>query len=118
MANDKIGSAEGQEPAQQSRRTAEPVSVAILVGVVVLIVIAALNFYETRRQRSEFADRITQVLNGVKTRPAADSANPANPAPQPAGPEPDKVYTVKTQGAPVRGANAAPIKIAEFSDFQ
>jgi len=115
MANDKIGSVAGQEPAQQRGRTAEPVSVAILVGVVVLIVIAALNFVETRRQRSEFADRMTQVLNGVKTRPVADSANPA---PQPAGPQPDKVYTVKTQGAPARGANAAPIKIAEFSDFQ
>ena len=34
------------------------------------------------------------------------------------GPDPDKVYPVKTGGAPSKGRTGAPIVIAEFSDFQ
>jgi len=36
----------------------------------------------------------------------------------PQGPDPNKVYTVKVDGAPVRGNPTAPIVIAEFSDYQ
>src|SRR5262245_8538952 len=49
----------------------------------------------------------TQVANAAKARPAA-----------PQGPDPNKVYTVKTDGAPTRGKSTAPIVIAEFSDYQ
>jgi len=116
MANDRIDSPAEQELRTENRRKPDAISVAILAGLVVLITVAALNLYETHRQRNEFTDRMTQVLNAVNTRPAA--ANPANPPPQPAEPESEKVYTVKTQGAPTRGPKGAPIKIAEFSDFQ
>ena len=34
------------------------------------------------------------------------------------GPDPNRVYAIKTDGAPVEGPLAAPITIAEFSDFQ
>jgi len=48
-----------------------------------------------------------QVANAAK----------AKPAPQ-QGPDPNKVYTVRTEGSPTKGGAAAPIVIAEFSDFQ
>ena len=48
-----------------------------------------------------------QVANAAK----------AKPAPQ-QGPDPNKVYTVRTDGAPARGNATAPIVIAEFSDYQ
>jgi protein-disulfide isomerase len=38
--------------------------------------------------------------------------------PQPQGPDPNKVYSLKLDGAPVRGNPTAPIVIAEFSDYQ
>ena len=38
--------------------------------------------------------------------------------PQRRGPDPAKVYTVRTDGAPAKGRLGAPIVIAEFSDFQ
>jgi hypothetical protein len=34
------------------------------------------------------------------------------------GPDPNKVYTVKTEGSPFKGPKNAPVTIAEFSDFQ
>lgn len=85
--------------------------VAILVGVAALVVIGGMNLYETRRQRTEFNDRMAQLVTAVGTKPAA-------PAPRPTGPDPEKVYVVKTEGAPFKGPSGAPITIAEFSEFQ
>jgi len=48
----------------------------------------------------------TQVANAAKAKPAA-----------PQGPDPNKVYTVRTDG-PTKGNRTAPIVIAEFSDYQ
>jgi protein-disulfide isomerase len=42
----------------------------------------------------------------------------AKPAQQQQGPDPNKVYTVKTEGSPTQGNPTAPIVIAEFSDYQ
>jgi hypothetical protein len=70
-----------------------------------------MNLYETRRQRTELNDRMAQLVTAVSTKPAA-------PAPRPTGPDPEKVYTVKTEGAPFKGPSGAPITIAEFSEFQ
>ncbi len=47
-----------------------------------------------------------QVANAAKQRPAQQ------------GPDPNKVYTIKTEGAPAEGNATAPIVIAEFSDYQ
>ena len=49
----------------------------------------------------------TQVANAAKAKPA-----------QQQGPDPNKVYTVKTDGGPTKGNPTAPIVIAEFSDYQ
>jgi protein-disulfide isomerase len=48
----------------------------------------------------------TQVANAAKARPAPQQ-----------GPDPNKVYTVRTDG-PTKGSPTAPIVIAEFSDYQ
>jgi protein-disulfide isomerase len=48
----------------------------------------------------------TQVANAAKAKPPSS------------GPDPNKVYTVKTDGNPTHGNPTAPIVIAEFSDYQ
>ncbi len=66
---------------------------------------------ETAKRFAELDQRIaglqTQVANAAKAQP-----------PKQQGPDPNKVYTVKTDGAPTHGNPTAPIVIAEFSDYQ
>ena len=97
---------------QPSKKSSDGlIRVGILVGVALLVVISGMNLYETRKQRVELNERIAQLATSINTKPAA-------PAPRPTGPDPDKVYTVKTEGAPFLGLSDAPITIAEFSEFQ
>lgn len=78
-----------------------------------LVVLSGMNLYETRQQRTELNNQMAQMVTALNTKPSAQ------PPPQrPSGPDPDKVYTVKTEGAPFEGPPNAPITIAEFSDFQ
>jgi protein-disulfide isomerase len=46
---------------------------------------------------------------------ALAAAAPAKPR---RGPDPSKVYKVKTEGSPIQGPKTAKVTIAEFSDFQ
>jgi protein-disulfide isomerase len=113
MAKDRPDNAPPPQPRRQPLKLPSDglIRLGILVGVMALVAIAALNLYEARRQRTELNDRIAQLITAVNTKPAS-------PTQRPSGPDPDKVYTVKTDGAPFQGPSAAPISIAEFSDFQ
>jgi protein-disulfide isomerase len=102
----------GRQALTPSKKSSDGlIRVGILIGVALLVVISGMNLYETRRQRIELNDRIAQLATSVNAKPAA-------PAPRPTGPDPDKVYTVKTDGSPFQGPSNAPITIAEFSEFQ
>ena len=93
---------------------------AILVGVLVLIVITGMNLLETRRQKTALDERLALLENQVTALGSRvdNAAKAAQPRPQQQGPDPNRVYTVKSEGAPVKGPGNAPITIAEISDFQ
>ena len=71
-------------------------------------------------------NRAATNLQEIKTaladaKSALQNVARAQPAPQPArrrGPDPNKRYTVDTNGAPKLGPDTAKIQIVEFSDFQ
>ena len=89
---------------------------ATLAGVAVLIFLNFMNWEQTRRvQRSlsQFETNLTQLSAKVDQAAARPAAAPAKQ-----GPDPSRVYMVKTDGAPFKGPQNAPITIAEFSEFQ
>ena len=106
------GDSPPQRPAFPSPRLT---SVVLVGGMGALVVLGSLSWMEIRHIRTSLDGRLGQI-DGQLEKMASRLERPA-PAAQ-RGPDPNKVYTVKTDGAPARGPAGAPITIAEFSDFQ
>jgi protein-disulfide isomerase len=89
--------------------------------IILAIVALGLGFVawtDGKRMKDETARRlvdIDQKLAQLQTQIA--NVAKAKPAPQQQGPDPNKVYPVRTDG-PTKGNPKAPIVIAEFSDYQ
>ena len=85
---------------------------AILAGS--LLVQSGLS--ETSAQLEQIKVGLTETKDSLQA-----LAKAQRQAPQQArrrGPDPDKVYTINTKGAPAKGPGGAKVKIVEFSDFQ
>jgi hypothetical protein len=93
--------------------SARAVRGATVAGIAALVVISGMTWREVREIRFGLDGRLADIDSQI--------AKLGTRTPQPAaarGPDPSRVYTIKTEGAPVRGPAAAPVTIAEFSDFQ
>ena len=92
--------------------------VAVIVGAV--LVANALNRVtaQVNSAASGLQEIKTALAEAKTTLQQAAQAQPARKPPRRRGPDPNKVYTVNTKGAPLKGAQTAQIKIIEFSDFQ
>jgi protein-disulfide isomerase len=85
----------------QTSRLADISMVATLVGLVVIMVVSLLN----KRELQRLSARVIQLEKLAA-------------APTPANALLGKIYEVDVAAAPARGAAAAPVTIAEFSEFQ
>jgi protein-disulfide isomerase len=77
-----------------------------------------LAWTDGRRIKDDTAKRLADLdlrLSQIQTQVA--NVAKARPPQQPQGPDPNKVYQVRSDG-PTKGNPKAPIVIAEFSDYQ
>ena len=91
----------------------------VLAGLAILLALSGWSIAEVRGVKKDLADRVGQLDAKIaQLATKVDSAARAAAQPPQRGPDPNKVYAIKTDGAPYRGTPSAPVTIAEFSDFQ
>ena len=94
--------------------------IATLIGVGLLVAMNAKMLTDTGSFKQS-VNGLNERIDGVNNRIVAlgNEVRSRAAAPPPSrGPDPTKVYPIKTDGAPSEGPASAPIVIAEFSDFQ
>lgn len=111
-----------QQPQYQMppRRSADPLALVTVVGVVAVLMISFSNWRELDGIEESLSDRLGKIETQVAELSDKVSNMPAQAAAAPPrrGPDPNRVYTIKTAGAPAKGPANAAVTIAEFSDFQ
>ena len=85
-------------------------------GMVLLLLVSFINWRGIDGIQDELDTRLGQIdsrIAGISEKVDKVSNQPAR-----TGPDPNRVYKVKTAGAPSKGPADAPVTVAEFSDFQ
>ena len=104
------------------RSGTDALGVTTLGVVAVVLVVSISSLREVQRIRDDFdgrmdgfEDRIARIADKIASPPAP--AAQAAPPPR-RGPDPNRIYRIKTAGSPTKGPASAAVTIAEFSDFQ
>jgi hypothetical protein len=98
-------------------RPKDPVRLATLGTMLVVATISFANWRAVDRIEESLDDRLGRIDSRL-TQVSEKVDKVSAPAAAQRGPDPNRVYTVKTTGSPAKGPADAPVTIAEFSDFQ
>ncbi|HYV85780.1 MAG TPA: hypothetical protein VFB49_07725 [Patescibacteria group bacterium] len=105
-------------PVRSSGLSLNWTELATLVGLALVIVVGFTDYNATMKLQTTVNERLQQVENKINLMSAKVELAARPAAPRQTGPDPNKVYPVKIDGAPYEGPKEAPVTIAEFSDFQ
>jgi hypothetical protein len=117
----RLRDASEKEGPPMNRNSSSPgwAGLLTLAGVVGILVASIGTWQEMRKSQVALDDRLGKLETRLTQISAKiDQAGARAAAPAQRGPDPNRVYTVKTDGAPAQGPREAPVVIAEFSDFQ
>lgn len=93
-------------------------TIATLVGVLATLGISYASWQKVSQINDGLDDRFKKVESRIGQLATKVDKLPAQAQSRRRGPDPNKVYKIKTAGAPSKGPANAPVTIAEFSDFQ
>ena len=99
----------------------DTVAMATLGLGVAILMISFSNWREIDRIQNTLDGKLGQIDTRVVQLAEKVDNMPSQAAPAQAprrGPDPNRVYQIKTAGAPAKGPSTAAVTIAEFSDFQ
>src|SRR5207247_2272455 len=88
---------------------------ATVAGIAVLVFLAFTTWDQMRQLQNSLDTRLPQLENRLaQLSTKVDQVASRAPAGGNQGLDPSRIYTVKMEGAPVRGPKNAPVTIAEF----
>ncbi len=108
-------------PPMPARPGVDALGLATLAGIVGLLMISFSNLRaidSLREDLDDTLDRVEAKVADVGKAQVPAQVTPAAQQPPRRGVDPNRVYEIKTANRPSKGAESAPITIAEFSDFQ
>ncbi len=110
--------AAGPAPRQAPPSSSQWLQYATLGGVAAVLALTWANARDIGRIEDGLDDRLGKIESRIGQLATKVDRLPAQAQRPRRGPDPNKVYQVKTAGAPAKGPANAPVTIAEFSDFQ
>jgi len=93
-------------------------AVVALAAAAILAVGTIGSWRQARRDREAMGERVAALESRLTELSTKIDAVAKAATPQRRGPDPNRIYPIRTDRAPVRGPVAAPVTIALFSDFQ
>ena len=101
----------------ESKPGIDALRLATFAGIVALVTISFMIWRSIDQIQVGLDGRLSRIEKQLENVGSNRGNAAANAAPR-RGPDPGRVYTINTAGAPVLGPAIAAITIAEFSDFQ
>lgn len=111
------------DPSEPQTEPAKRQSPLVPVATLGVLAVVAVFGYISQRKTNELRQVVDYRLDQIDTRllqlsAKVDAVGTRAAASNRSGPDPNRVYTIKTAGSPSKGPLTAAVTIAEFSDFQ